>query len=143
VWADDAVAFEVAGADVTAMPLAFTLRLRPATTEFYGVGADAELVEAAEPEHLRAVCVLERVENTEAWPRVERLAGAEAFPAALAHAYCFSLADEARKARMTSSYLELVERVPVFRVRLPTGLERLQPLLDEIEETVEFGAAAA
>jgi hypothetical protein len=139
VWADDAVAFQIKDSDVSAVPLAFTLRLRAGTTEFYGVdGDDPDLVEPSAPERLSAICVLERVDD-DSRPAVERLFGAAAFFAVLTHAYCFSLADDARKARMTSSYLELVNRVPVFRVRLRSGLEQLQPLLDQIEEAVGLG----
>jgi hypothetical protein len=142
LWADDAVAFQIGDSDVTAVPLAFSLRLRPATAEFYGLDGDQRgMVEPASPERLAAVCVLERVKDDEA-EGVERLPGAEAFTQVLAHAYCFSLADDSRKARMTSSYLELVTRVPVFRVRLRTGLERLQPLLDQIDEAVGMGPPA-
>jgi hypothetical protein len=142
LWADDALAFRIDEAAVTAVPLAFTLRLRPATSEFYGVDGDASLVEPAAAERLTAVCVLERSEEGDDGAPVARLAGADAFSAVLPHAYCFSLADDARKARMTSSYLELVDRVPVFRVQVRSGLEHLQPLLDRIEEAVGLGPAA-
>lgn len=137
VWADDAVVFQIVDSDVTAVPLAFTLRLRPRTTEFYGLdGETSELVEPAAPERLAAVCVLERTGSGDERPLVQQLAGAEAFRQVLPHAYCFSLADDTRKARMTASYLELVDRVPVFRAALQDGLDRLQSLLDEIEEAV-------
>jgi hypothetical protein len=142
LWADDAVAFQIADGGVTAVPLAFTLRLRTPTSEFYGLDDDeAGVVEPSSREPLAAVCVLERVDDT---PKetVERLRGADAFPEVLAHAYCFSLADEPRKARMASSYLDLVTRTPVFRVRLRTGLEHLPTLLDEIDEAVRVDPAA-
>jgi hypothetical protein len=143
LWADDAVAFRIDNAAVTAVPLAFTLRLRQATSEFYGVQAGTdELIEPATAERLAAICVLERVGDADEDPAIERLAGADAFPAVLTHAYCFSLADEARKARMTASYLELVDRVPVFRVRVRSGLDHLQPLLDRLEQAVGSGPAA-
>jgi hypothetical protein len=142
LWADDAVAFAIDDGAVTAVPLAFTLRLRPATSAFYGIdGRSAELVEPAAAERLSAICVLERAVEGEGAPVVERLAAADAFPEVLAHAYCFSLADEARKARMTASYLELVDRVPVFRVRIRDGLEHLPPLLDRLEEAIGLGPA--
>jgi hypothetical protein len=142
LWADDALAFRIDDGAVTAVPLAFTLRLRPATSEFYGVDGDASLVEPTAAERLSAVCVLERSSVGDDAAPVERLLGADAFSAVLPHAYCFSLADEARKARMTSSYLELVDRVPVFLVRIRSGLEHLQPLLDRLEEAVGLGPAA-
>jgi hypothetical protein len=142
LWADDALAFRLDEGAVTAVPLAFSLRLRRATSEFYGVDGEAGVVEPAAAERLTAVCVLERSAAAGDGSPVERLRSADAFSAVLPHAYCFSLADDARKARMTSSYLELVDRVPVFRVRVRSGLEHLQPLLDRIEEAVGLGPAA-
>jgi hypothetical protein len=142
LWADDALAFRIDAAAVTAVPLAFTLRLRPATSEFYGVNGEAPVVQPAAAERLTAVCVLERSSDGDDDAPVERLTGADAFAAVLPHAYCFSLADDARKARMTASYLELVDRIPVFRVRVRSGLEHLQLLLDRIEEAVGLGPAA-
>jgi hypothetical protein len=141
VWADDAVAFRIGDGPVTAVPLAFTLRLRRPTTDFYGVGDDtSELVEPTTSAELRAVCILERADG-DGGAAVERLTGAGAFAAVLAHAYCFSLANAERKERMAAAYLELVERVAVYRVRLATGLEKLPPLLDELERTVGFSEA--
>jgi hypothetical protein len=141
LWADDALAFRIDDAAVTAVPLAFSLRLRPPTSEFYGVDGEPAIVEPAAAERLTAVCVLERSGGGGDRAPVERLNGSDAFSAVLPHAYCFSLADETRKARMTSSYLELVDRVPVFRVRVRSGLEHLQLLLDRIEEAVGLGPA--
>ena len=67
---------------------------------------------------------------------VERLGSAAAFPLVLEHAYCFDLDDEERKRAMMASYLDLVGRVPVFRTRMETGLDRLASLLDLLERDV-------
>jgi hypothetical protein len=64
---------------------------------------------------------------------VERLDPASACRAALAHAYCFSVEDPARKRRTVERYLALVARVPAWEIRFRPGLERLPALLDAIE----------
>ena len=42
----------------------------------------------------------------------------------LAHAYCFSLREPERRRRMVERYLDLTTRVPVFEIRVESGLER-------------------
>jgi hypothetical protein len=135
LWADDAVAFELRGDGVAALPVPFTLRLRPQSAAYFGGGATVEVVEPEGEPPLAAVCVLERSEEV----GVERIASAEAFAAVLTHAYCFTLADPERNRRMMETYLELVTRVPVLRVRLVDGLERLPEALDRIAEAVDPG----
>ena len=41
---------------------------------------------------------------------------------------------------MIADYLELVARVPFFRLRVPSGLEELEELLDEVERTIADAA---
>lgn len=143
IWADDAVAFKLDGEKAAALPLVFSLRLRPPTQEFYGEDGADRLVAPERSERLAAICLLERVEDDDRQPAVESLKGADAFSEVLPHAYCFSLADEARKRRMAASYLELVDHVPVFRVRLRSGLEQLEELLGEIEDALGLQTSAA
>jgi hypothetical protein len=110
----------------------FAIRLRPASAAYFDP-QQAEPVPAraaaapVEPTPLAAVCVLERKADGEPGPAVEvrRLSPAQAFPAVLTHAYCFSLRDEARKRCMLRHYLDFSVRVPVFRVRFPAGLEHI------------------
>ena len=130
LWADDAVCFELTPDRVEALPVPFTLRLRPASADFFG-DADTGIHSPAARERLARVFVLERSEA--AAPQVERLAAAPAFREVLTHGYCFSMHDRTRNAAMVSNYLELVDRVPVFRARFPAGLDRLEELLDAIE----------
>lgn len=49
----------------------------------------------------------------------------EALTGLLSHAYVFSLEDQERKRRMISYYAALAARVPVMRLTLPNGIERL------------------
>jgi hypothetical protein len=135
LWADDAVCFEFAGDGVKVLPLPFTLRLRPASVAFFGGGeAEAELQRPEQTERLAAVFVLERSVNQEA--ACERLAAAAAFREVLTHGYCFSMHERARNEAMMRNYLELVARVPAFRVTFPEGLEHIENVLDLIETAV-------
>ena len=67
---------------------------------------------------------------------IHRILPIHAFPAALTHAYCFSLEDMERKRRMMLAYLALVREVPVFTIRFSTGLEALPELLENIEQEI-------
>jgi hypothetical protein len=136
LWADDAVAFELGETGVHALPLPFTLRLRPDSAEFFGSNGDDE-AELGDPAPLAAICVLERLPWGDGEPvEIEHLEFVDAFPAVLAHAYCFSLRNGDRKRGLVHEYLELVTRVPVYRVRLREGLQRLPEILDAIADTV-------
>lgn len=132
LWGDDAVALELSDGDVTAVPLDFRLSLRPDSVEFFG-GASYEERAEERPAALATICILERCEDEVA---IDRLAAADAFPVVLAHGYCFELEERERKRRMMETYLELVQRVDVARVRFPSGLDRLPRVLDAIERTV-------
>jgi hypothetical protein len=138
-WADDAVAFELTDDGVVALPLPFTLRLRPESAAFFGrdepdVAGEPTL---GEPAQLAAICVVERLPSADGVPiEIEPLDSVDAFPAVLTHAYCFSLEDDDRKRGLVQEYLELVTRVPVLRVRLREGLERLPKVLDAIAAAV-------
>lgn len=131
LWGDDAVCFELHADRVEAMPVPFTLRLRPASAEFFPGAVGTGVRSPGQKEPLAGVFVMER---SEAGPAdVERFAAAPAFREVLTHAYCFSMQDRPRTAAMVENYLELVDRVPVFRASFPEGLDRLDELLDAIE----------
>jgi hypothetical protein len=132
LWADDAVAFRFEGKAVVAEPLPFTLRLKGASADFFGPPPVGELHEP-EADRLASVIVLSRDDYGHS---VDRLDTGAAFPLILEHAYCFDLEDEKRKRQMITAYLELVERVPVYRVRMEAGLELLPRLLDRLEDHV-------
>jgi hypothetical protein len=153
LWADDAVAVDPAGPRVRAIPLPFEIRLRPASAAFFAEdptaahasggpnGADR----AGRRPPLAAVCVLARVPaaGDGAGCEVARLSSAEAFVAVLAHSFCFSLRDEARKRRMMEHYLDLTARVPILEVRFAGGLETLSATLDGIERAVDQALTAS
>jgi hypothetical protein len=141
LWADDAVAFDTPGGLVTSVPLPFQRQLRapgpdesPPTTAAVPDPAAAEAPGAP----LAAVCVLDRNQSLKtAKPvRVRRLPPAEAFPAVLAHAYCYSLDDVERNRQMIAHYLDLSGRVPVFSVNFRAGLEHIPAVVEGIEQAV-------
>jgi hypothetical protein len=65
-----------------------------------------------------------------------RLAGGEAFGAALEQGYCYKPSDTERTSNMVAAYLELVARVPVIEVRFEPAWEQLDVLLDALEQIV-------
>lgn len=138
LWADDAVAFDGAGAHVIALPLPFRIRLRPPSAAHFGVPAWSPDGHPAggRSAPLGAVCVLERASVTE----VRRIPPAQAFSAVLPHAYCFSLADQDRRRAMMRHYLDLVARVPVYAVRYPAGLAHVPVIANAIEQTLPWPA---
>lgn len=138
LWADDAVCFDASSVPITAVSLPFALRLRPASAEYFAAnenGRREQLSATSSRPELGAVVVLERSEP-EAEPVLSRLTASEAFTATLTHAYAFDTEDRVRNARMVSSYLELVDRVPVFRLTFSPGLERLPEIVDLLERAL-------
>ena len=145
VWADDAVAFTVAGGAISAVGLPFALRIRGDVAAFFEdpefptsssngkVEALRHSAEERRPEPLRIVTVslLERGAAS-----IARVPPSEALPQILNHAFYFSLEEEAVRRRMTREFLQLVAEVPLFRVILPRRLDRLDGALDDLEARV-------
>jgi hypothetical protein len=151
IWADDAVAIDLSGQSLVALPLPFEMRLRPRAAAFFGVepqaagdASPAGPMDQADPSPapLTALCVLSRgEEERRGWGvRIERLRPSAALPTLLAHAYCFSLEDPGLKRAMVQHYMELAGRVPVFALRFRPGLELLPLILDEIERVARESA---
>jgi hypothetical protein len=144
LWADDAVAIDVAELPARALRLPFDLRLRPGAEAHFGVEAARRLAasprnvdSAAEAPALLALFVLDRQPPGVCHaPTAVRLTPPQAFTALLPHAYCFRLAAAERTRRMVENYLDLTSRVPVFRLQFPTGLERLAETVDVVEVTL-------
>jgi hypothetical protein len=141
LWADDAVALEVTEPAITALPLPFDVRLRPATAALFGLGEEAVRLAGGDssepagrvPAPLEAVCILDRRRGAPGSLMLAPLKASEAYPALLANAHCFSLEDPARKRLMLDRYLSLVARVPVVTLAVPDGLEGLPGILDALE----------
>jgi hypothetical protein len=144
MWADDAVALEIARPAVWANQLPFALRLRPAATAYFGAGgrdlpaAITEAPEGARRAELATIFVLERMGPGDGRPvELVPLRSHNAFTALLGNAYWFSLADEQRRRQMVSRYLDLSALVPIFRVRFRAEFECIDAILDALEQTLQ------
>ncbi len=138
-WADDAVVFDRCDRAILAQPLPFTTRLRPASAEYFDSSSDSALIlpESNAPIPLIAIAVMERAALDEKVSvEISRITPAQAFPAVLTHAYCFSLQNTERKQRMMHAYLDLVKKIPVFSICFSAGLEHLPQILDAIETQI-------
>jgi hypothetical protein len=157
-WGDDAVVLARAVAAWNAVPYPFRFRLRPGPAALFAaqelaVPPAQPATAPGQPQPMAALFLLTRIPPTAApnlpatgpapapadassLVEVARLAPAGAFPRLLAQAYCFSLADPARKRRMVEHYLDLAAHVPVFDLRLADGLENLPAALDAVERTI-------
>lgn len=141
IWADDAVAVDMAEPEPTAIPLPFTVRLRADSARFLGASGErgtsaaVDLVDA-QPAPVAALCMLRRNPDATATVAIRRLEAAAACRAALAHAYCFSVKDVAQKRRTIWNYLTMTGRVPAYEIRFRPGLEHLPAVLDAIEAIV-------
>lgn len=129
-WADDAVVLD----GTTALPLPFQVKLRPESSEWFDEPETSRFLEPDREQTLRAIFVLERDESVDV--AVRRVPPSAAFPMVLRHAFCFTLADAARKRAMIARYLDLASTVPVFELRFASGLERLDSITARIEETL-------
>jgi hypothetical protein len=142
LWADDAVAFDVTPEGAMAIPLPFRMLLRADALAFFG-GALGEPVLAGIPNRattpLAAVVVLERGEIGSG-VAVRRLAGSEAFTAALAQAYCYRPTDRAQAARMVHEYLDLALSTPILSVRFEPRFESVGRLADRIDSLAQDAA---
>jgi hypothetical protein len=139
VWADDAVAFRPFEGSVEALSLPFSVRLLPDSRSYFEGArgrSGPDEVASDRPAPLAAVCVLNRLPETEGPIEVVRIPHSEGFTVALRHAYCFTLSDRARKRRMLENYLRLSNEVPLFEVRFHQGLRHLEGVLARIESDV-------
>jgi hypothetical protein len=130
LWADDAVAFVAARDAVETIPLPFAPRLRPSAAA--ELEKPALTSRARGPARLNAIVLLAQSPSAYA-ARLERVRGVDAFPALLPHAYCFSVRDRVQNRKLTEDYLDLAERVPVWRLRYRPDLERLPDVVDVLE----------
>jgi hypothetical protein len=138
LWGDDAVCFTASDRGMESIPLPFDLFLRVPTAAFYELAPGSiPRSEATEAVRLGAVCVLrigDRLAPSEAPVRIAPLASAEAFTMTLEHAYSFGLSDKEQRARLVDQYLELAATTPVYDVSFEHGLDRLEVVLDAIEQ---------
>ena len=138
IWADDAVVFQSHDTGVTALPVPFSVRIRPASASYFGARSEAAGVTLVSPDECQptpiiAVCVLRRAEHTVS---TVRLTPVDAFAAVLEHAYCFDLHDAERKRRMINAYAALTRQVPAIQVEFADGLDQIPTIAEAIERAV-------
>jgi hypothetical protein len=143
LWGDDAVCFGKSERGMESIPLPFDLLLRAPTASFFDSTSGSLTTspqsksDATEAVRLGAVCVLrpdERSSSSASPVRIAALASAEAFTATLQHAYSLGLSDADQRTRLVNDYLELAATTPVYDVRFEHGLERLDVVLDALEQ---------
>jgi len=151
LWGDDAVCFARSDRGMESIPLPFDLLLRAPAASFFdsrpgSLTTNPETKsDATEAVRLGAVCVLrtdERSSSTGSSVRIAALAFAEAFTATLQHAYSLGLSDTDQRARLVDNYLELAATTPVYDVRFGHGLERLDVVLDALEQRLGLAPPA-
>jgi hypothetical protein len=141
LWSDDLVAWSARDGCALAEPLAFELRLRAASSSYFGLAHTPVYLPSpvgARARPLAAVCVLVRRAADAPGPVIEcvRLTPPRAFAALLPHAYCFDPADRAGRQRLVQGYLALVGGVPAWEVRFREGWENLEEVLDCLAQAV-------
>jgi hypothetical protein len=80
-----------------------------------------------------AIFLLRQDKQTER-PRLALLPQGQAFPAVLAHAYCYDAQDRSHTRRLVDSYLAMVSLVPVFALQYRPDLQRLPELIEMIQD---------
>ena len=137
-FADDALSVRLDRGCVMVLPLPFTPRLRPKSRAHFArtenpVLSFPELHVTDRP--LKSVFLLQQnaaLTN----PRVSSVQRARAFAELLGYAHCFDAEDATHTRQLVEDYLELVSRVPVFKLDYPPDLERLPQLTSVIMATV-------
>lgn len=125
--ADDALVI-VDAARGLVQPLPFEPRLRPASRV---LETGERTPSSASPAvHLAAVFMLD-VEPGDP-PVTQRVPAHEAFAALLTHAHCFDPRDRPAVERMVHHYLALAAIVPLFTLRYPRDLSRIDALCDAV-----------
>lgn len=147
LWADDVVAIHASASEVASIRLPFEINLRPPAARFFAHSSSVGLPEPTgvppewAEERLGAVLVLERSARRrrgDGRHRIEPLPPRQALLALLRHSFVFRPQSPLEKRRMVEDYLEVVAGVPVLRVRVVPGFDRLPDLLHEIEQCLEL-----
>jgi hypothetical protein len=139
LWADDAVALNVVGGEVECIPLPYSVHLRPESAAYFRRDSEAGRPRSegeSDPERLALLFVVQRSATGRPPVEVVRLPLSEALPALLPHAYFFGLGELEKRRRIMEDYLEIVSRVPVFRLGLTAGFDHFPAVLDRIEQTL-------
>jgi hypothetical protein len=134
--ADDALVVQLEQDRVSVCPLPFAPRLRPPSRLHFGYAGQIP----SPPVHfqpadlvLSSVFLLRQDDQIKC-PRLTALPQAQAFPALLAHAYCYDAQDRSHTRRLVDSYLAMVSLVPVFALQYRPDLQQLPQLIEIIQD---------
>jgi hypothetical protein len=141
LWADDALAFQPDGESISTLTLPFRPKLRPESERLFRTLGARELDQAAAWSEATVNTLF--VLDASGIEQLERLSAVDALVAVLPNGYRFRPLDDQREQRMVRTYLDLVARVPVFRLGYERGLDGLERLVDRIEETIDSVAQSA
>lgn len=140
ILSDDGLLLDDASLPARVVPVSGGVRLRPESARHFGLASESRLVltpAAPAPEaSLGGIMVLARL-GPGAPTVMDRLSGADALAAVLAHAHALDPGNGALRARTVARYMALLGRTPVWHVSYPSGLDRLGDVLDRIEDAVE------
>jgi hypothetical protein len=135
--ADDALPFQVSDGAAVALPLRFSLRLRPRSAELLETASRGTPVAPAQPSLISTVVVLEPDPAREDPPLLEQFSTDRSSPGEpvrtlLPQLYCFSLPES--KERLVRELAALVNAVRVFRFAYAQRPDELGAACDVLEE---------
>jgi hypothetical protein len=134
---DDTLAFTTPPGDgIRLHPLRNNARLRPASADYFGRTGDAfEPVEwPSGLLSLRAVYVLDGVDDRPELPHFEKLGVAERLPLLLQQAYALSFEIPKYNQELMTAYAQLAASVPVYRLRFQRSFAVAGALFDAIDQ---------
>lgn len=150
LWCDDALVFRNSPDGILVYPVVFNIRLLEDSRMYFNrisrindeshkLARINETIPVKEPQDLVKVFILENFHEamTPSVSMVNRCSIADSFRFLLMHAYNFSLFHKRDKKKLISNYLDLVQKIPVFHVKITTGLEDLDYKLDQIEACIK------
>jgi hypothetical protein len=129
---DDVALLRIDGDECLLDPVPFRPKLRAESADLLGEPDGSRLIEHEGPVRLAAIFDLVRTDDPV--PSVERLSSAEALRALLGNSVVFDTADEAERRRVVASYVDVIRNTTVATLRLPAGIDRLEPLPGMIAE---------
>jgi hypothetical protein len=142
--ADDTLAFSVRDGAIQLQPLTNEARLRPATAAYHRRAHSpvAPLPWPDTPLHLSRVYVLGGDGDARHAATVEPLTAAESYTLLLEQAHAFTLQIPAFNQRILRDYLALAASVPAFRLSYPRAFDRLDTVLDRVEQHASAAIAS-
>lgn len=139
VWADDVLVLRADDFGWHGLPLPFRLRLRPGPMEYFKPAQTTQLHAPVRQQALYRIYLLTQQTDWEATEPVSirKLPSSDAFPSLLAQAFCFSLHDPERKARMMQHFLHLSNQIDIYAVNFRSGLAYLPDVLDALRNSAD------